>query len=66
MFEVGDMVICSSQPITGYGFIVEAKSKNKYTGLASDWYAICFFKRPNEVRWYEGKELWKASEIQRR
>jgi len=66
MFEVGDMVICTHLRDRGYGFVVEVKNKDKYTGLAADWYAICFFKRPDEIRWYEGKELWKASEIQRR
>ena len=64
MFEIGDMVICSSLPITGYGFIVEAKSKANYKSLNTDWYAICFFKRPDEIRWYEGKELWRASDVQ--
>jgi hypothetical protein len=66
MFEVGDMVICTHLRDGGYGFVVEAKSKANYKSLNIDWYAICFFKRPDEIRWYEGKELWRASDVQHR
>jgi hypothetical protein len=63
MFEVGDMVIS----IEGCGFVVETKNKYNYKSLKAEWYAICFFKQPDRVRWYEGNELQKkASDVQHR
>ena len=55
MFEVGDMVI--SIMGCGFGFVVETKNKDNY--------AICFFKQPDRVRWYQGNELqgWGASDV---
>jgi hypothetical protein len=62
MFEIGDIVICPSRLVMGYGFVVETKNKDNYKSLKAEWYAICFFARPYEQpRWYEGHELQKAS-----
>ena len=66
MFEVGDIVICTHPRDKGYGFVVETKSKKNYKSLNKDWYAICFFARPDEVRWYDANELWRASDVQHR
>lgn len=53
--------------IEGSGFVVETKNEYNYKSLKAEWYAICFFKQPDRVRWYEGNELQKkASDVQHR